>query len=410
MKDNELTSLLDRNEIYYGELISNTLRAEGFANFHVNPLRPNEMRVQFSHLSGNYMQLLADESLFHHEEESFTVSAKIRGQSGLRIISGRSDAQIGMTVDDGVDEFAKLINYNFVTDPIVASTTFQFFGPLPPILVGRESWHSNKIQVGGIEITVSEESYIEERANSFIGTPTKIAYREGKMEFDLPGTLEESETKAHELADFVDKALSIFSQDMISWHRGFTKRFNAGHQPISEQELIRWAVRPKGVRTDYRPTGGPLSDSVGILANAITTLPADKKDIFEKIFRCFRNAWLAPYYELWLIVWHACLDGFKDYYEAPGIPFSPNLVKACEKANVTFTDHFTNDRQRLLSGAEKFKFNELRNEYLHRGMIIEDFHTTMREIEKMKSLSYRFLFRFLNLDEHFCGLDSTYIP
>jgi hypothetical protein len=399
MIDTELSSLLDKTEIYYGDLISESRRAQGFANFRVNPLRPNEMRITLSHLSGDRISVFAEETTFVHEDASFRVSAKIRGQGSF----------LGDIIEDGVDEFTKLIKYNFATDPIVVLTSFQFFGPLPPILAGRESWPS-KINVGGIEITLFEESLIEEKANDVIGTPVKIGYRQGKMEFDLSGAYEESSVKARELADVIDKALSVFSQDRISWHREFSKRYNARHQQINEQELIRRAVQPKGVRTDYRPVGGPLSENIGLLANAIANLPNDKQADFEKFFHCFVYGWLAPNFEIWLIVWHSCLDVFRDYYGHGGARFSANLVKACETAGVSYSDLFTNDRARLLSGAEKFRFNELRDEYVHKGMIVEDFHSTMEQIRNMKALCYRFLLRFLDLDEQFCGLGGTYIP
>jgi hypothetical protein len=403
MPENELTSLLERREVYYGEITSNGHKAEGFAAFRINPLRPNEMRVTLSHLSGEYMPMLAgDGSTFIHDAGSFIISAHLSGQTHFR-------HHHGTTIEDGIDEFTKLIKYNFGGVPNVDSTNFRYYGPLPPLLAGRGSF-SSKIQVNGIEISLSEEEYTAERANESIGTPVRIGYRQGKMEFDLPGTFEESSIKARELAEIVDKALSVFSQDRISWHREFSKRYNANHQQIDEQELIRWAVQPKGVRTDYQETGGPLLDSVGSLANSIANLTIDKQGVFEKIFHCFMYAWLAPNFEMWLIIWHSCLDVFRDYYGHGGPRFSANLVPACETAGVSYSDLFSNDRARLLSGDEKFLFNELRDEYIHKGLILGDFITTMDQIRKMKALCYRFLLRFLDLDEQFCGLGGTYIP
>jgi hypothetical protein len=238
----------------------------------------------------------------------------------------------------------------------------------------------------------------------------KILYRQGKLEIAVPGSFEQAQATARALTDCIDKALSIFSQDSISWNREVSKKFNGKNIPIGEQELLRWAVAPKGVRTDYGKNAGGLQDSIGILANAITELSGSEKVFFDKIYNCFLNVWLAPHFELYLVLWHACLDAFKHHYGFSGQPFSQNLVKACQAANVTFSDLFPIDFKKLQSGKEKFIFTELRNEYLHNGLIIEDFLVAVEQIKKMKALANRFLMRFLKLDENFCSLGETYTP
>jgi hypothetical protein len=131
------------------------------------------------------------------------------------------------------------------------------------------------------------------------------------------------------------------------------------------------------------------------LIDAYIALDEDRKMTFDTVIYSYRIATRAKTIETKLIYYHSCLDLLKKSFGFSGKPFSSQLQNACKEAKVDFSDL---EFPLSVKKVDKFRFNEIRDAFLHDGFHIDDYQEVVRETRKMRALTERIILSFLGID------------
>ena len=131
------------------------------------------------------------------------------------------------------------------------------------------------------------------------------------------------------------------------------------------------------------------------LIDAYFALDDTRKKTFDDVIYSYRIATRAKTIETKLIYYHSCLDLLKKSFGFPKQPFSLKLKNACKQAKVDFSDL---GFPLGINNKDKFRFNEIRDTFLHDGFHIDDHEEVIIETRKMRALTERLMLSFLGID------------
>lgn len=185
--------------------------------------------------------------------------------------------------------------------------------------------------------------------------------------------------------------LSLIEQQSIDWH---TERYRCEKSILTILPNRATSKRSPLVRRSFRYQ----KECLLLLQKLIDTyfsLTVVGKNDFDDIIYSYRIATGAKTVETMLIYYHSCLDLLKKKFGFPDKPFSSQLQKACIEANVQLDDlSFPMSKNKT----GKFRFNEIRDSFLHDGFHIEDYQEVINETRKMRALTERMMLSLLDMD------------
>jgi len=225
--------------------------------------------------------------------------------------------------------------------------------------------------------------------------------RRSKLYFDInqeDKTPEEIKAEAREIARVAFMCISLLEGNAIDWQIEELYLRDKSDGKNTERKTFRWAIAPNKNQPRFARTVGKRKMSreyIATLVDAYCTLSIDGRKVFDRVFRAYQLACIAQVIEVELIYWHSCLDLLRKQLGYGRNPFSEKLRSACETNGISFDD------LDLLMGKDdptKFRFTEIRNQYLHEGFLVEDYNELISEMRKMKALTERLMLHLLKLD------------
>jgi hypothetical protein len=228
-----------------------------------------------------------------------------------------------------------------------------------------------------------------------------IVARQSKLgcKLSLNGiSLEEAEKNFREIARVIFLCLSLIEGNAIDWHTEEISLNNKNRNRINEKITYRWAISPNEKSLDNDRTQQhrkELRNYFPKIIEAYIALPTKERNEFDSVMRSYQLACKANIAEVKLIAWHSCLDLLKKQFGFGGMVFYEKLIEACRNQSVTYDD------LRFIMGKDnpnKFRFNEIRDKFIHEGFLVEDYGELIEETRKMKALVERLILKKLKLD------------
>jgi hypothetical protein len=246
-----------------------------------------------------------------------------------------------------------------------------------------------------------DESTDEERF------PYLLAARHSQLYIAIEGeglSPELLEPKVDEIVQALFSFLSIVEHDWIRFYGKEVYATDPQKRLVEDKTIYIRVPEPRERRARPGPSDwnrNALCELLPLFISRYLNLDEKKKKVFDSVCRCFKLACYVEAVDISFLFWHSCLDFLKGILGHPGQPFGAKLVAACDGSNIDFEDLFpVPTRAELLDGhaPKRFRFTEIRNNYIHDGFIIEDFDELFTLRDKMRGLTERLLLRLLDID------------
>lgn len=428
----DISAFFERREPLVGELRlpDGTVIDTCAAQVHYNTLLPRKMSAHFTQMSSpaTFFKIVrAGTFTFIMANPNFRKRVKAQPPS---IVMGSSHTE--MTAK--VDEYESTWFYHDPSngDPGPLTTTHSYAFALPAVLTRGTggvfdqhrgfyygmpdnpifgapqnvvTWNDEIIEVIHNDLTAKIFQALEQFdvTEDNIGFPAFGHARYGKavVTSSMPTTtLDDRDREARELVETILRVISVIERNRFEWHREkrltetvdslFEERelhhFSAPHRDDSSRRLQIEANRP--VFRNLIPE---------ITAKVLALGTNDRKN-FDDIARCMILASIASTIEGSYIYWHSCLDLILKTVGYPAPAFSPKFIAACEALNVQYDDLFPTPTKAEVNAKQKFRFSEIRNEYIHEGLVMSDFYEAFEQRTRMAAVSERMLLALIGID------------
>ena len=213
-------------------------------------------------------------------------------------------------------------------------------------------------------------------------------------------SFESAERYFHEISDVLSLLMTLIEGYPVNWQSEDIALYNQKERVIKKRTMHKWSTQPsqkmnrignnRKFPKDMQKNFLELVDKYSILSEA-------KKKILKEVMYSYTIASRTETLETQLLYWHSCLDALKSVYNSDKKrrPFSQDLIAVCEYICVEINDlSFKMGKNKTA----KFRFNEIRDKYLHEGLIIEDHQEVVKEIRKMKALTERMILKLFDID------------
>lgn len=248
--------------------------------------------------------------------------------------------------------------------------------------------------VASLYDSMTRESYDsdEHYHGSVIGRRSVFAIESisGKVLFDRD--------EGREYARILFNMLSVLEQNSINWYKERFSILDKNNFAIQSDVTIVANHTAENARLTNSRANRYKSELTSFLPFMIDTyveLEDAKKTDVDEVIRSYRIATRAETIETSLVYLHSCLDLLKKMFDFPGMPFSRNIRQACQKARVDLEDLVFTPSTKVI---DKFRFNEIRDAFLHDGFHIDSYEEVISEIRKMRALAERLLLSLMGID------------
>ncbi len=244
----------------------------------------------------------------------------------------------------------------------------------------------------------------------------KLSAQRSNLTFEIHErrlSLEQFEKVARERARIILFAVSLLEGDSIYWKiENLSLRGKDGGR-IATRLTYRWAM-PHSDQFFAVNRGQPieLRKLLPQIVNSYFELTSDKRNTFSQAMHVYQLACIASVIEVQFVYWFACLDFLKkqtrvDHRVHPkGKHFSEKLKIACEQQGIEIEDLGLRRSSKM---PEMYRFVEIRNDYMHDGLMVEDYSEMITERTKLKALAERLILKLLGIDYRETPLGIPYI-
>jgi hypothetical protein len=283
-------------------------------------------------------------------------------------------------------------------------------------------WSNNVFEffIQNTKILLFEELENIEQDTDEVGHPSLIQIKATKLAISAREVTSqyspEMDNSIRTIANAVMLCLSFLERNRFHWRYEKISITQAGDNPIvryKKRETFRHIPKYKessftGSRAFMRMN--EMKALVQPITEKILLLSPENRDQFIKLFDYFQLAFTAPYLEMELVFLASCLDLLLTNLGFEKGPYSVRVINGSKAAGIEYVDLFPspseeeilmsiNGRRTNKSTKEKkFRFVEIRNEYLHRGFGNIDGYEVIKESEQLALLVERFILKFLDID------------
>jgi hypothetical protein len=270
--------------------------------------------------------------------------------------------------------------------------------------VSQVEWTDESIEFGldGFEISLSQSMSFHDLNQGKIGFPSRIEISRASLILRKNKIENDQCVWVYPYAEAVRAALLILEHKNLDWNSIVQTSSDKEGMTVQEYNYLRQPIKYQNEDFVRSPTWRGIDECRALLpriVERVIMLENSKKRDFTRIIDCLMSACGVDWFSVSFLHWFAILDLFRSIYGHSGKPFPEKFIAMCQDKGIQYEDTFNrDDTGNVIAGS--FRFNTIRNNYIHEGLAIDD-PQAFNERSKMKALCERLILNFLEIDGDF---------